>query len=90
LLDFLYDSPVVNIQMVAKRIESSFATASRLVEQFQGLGLLRETTGQKRNRQFEYEPYLQFWKTAQDDYGTIAPSNSGALLYTSSKENGTA
>lgn len=76
LLDYLFESPVINVQRVSEHLDCTFATASKLVDQFEQLGLLQETTGQKRNRRYEYAPYMKFWKTAQDDYGEIAPIES--------------
>ena len=72
LMDYLFENPVVNVQRVSEHLDCTFATAGKLVDQFEELGLLRETTGQKRNRQYEYAPYMKFWKTAQDDYADIA------------------
>jgi Fic family protein len=71
MLDYLFENPVINVQRVSEHLDCSFATASKLVDQFEQLGLLRETTGQRRNRQYEYTPYMKFWRTAQDDYGDI-------------------
>lgn len=71
MLDYLFENPVINVQRVSEHLDCTFATASKLVDQFEQLELLRETTGQKRNRQYEYTPYMKFWKTAQDDFGGI-------------------
>lgn len=58
LLDFLFDRPVVNVNVVAERLGLSFGGARKLVERFVEAGLLVETTGQQRNRRFGYQPYL--------------------------------
>lgn len=58
LLSNLFQRPLVNINLVASILGSTFPTASRLVSGFEELGLLREITGQKRSRMFRYEPYL--------------------------------
>ena len=36
--------------------------ANALVKEFLALGLLREITGQRRNRRFSYDPYLNLFK----------------------------
>jgi Fic family protein len=58
LLSNLFQRPLVNINLAAELLESTFPTASRLVSAFEELGLLKEITGQKRSRMFRYEPYL--------------------------------
>jgi len=58
LLSSLFQRPLVNINVAAAVLGSTFPTASRLVSSFEELGLLREITGQKRSRIFRYEPYL--------------------------------
>ena len=62
LLDFLYTQPIVNIRLVEEQLGCAYLTASKLVEQFEELGLLVETTGRQRNRRFRYEPYLAFFE----------------------------
>ena len=58
LLDLLFWQPFVPVAFVAKRLGVSIPAASRTVERFQGLGLLREVTGFSRNRLYRYDPYL--------------------------------
>jgi Fic family protein len=81
MLDYLFENPVINVQRLSEHLDCTFATASKLVDQFEQLELLRETTGQKRNRQYEYTPYMKFWKTAQEDFGGIetAEALTGAV-----------
>jgi Fic family protein len=58
LLDDLFEQPLVSVALVEKRLECSFVTAGKLVEQLEGLTLLREITGGQRNRRYRYDPYL--------------------------------
>jgi Fic family protein len=67
LLSSLFQRPLVNINVVALALGSTFPTASRLVTGFEDLGLLREITGQKRSRLFRYEPYLALFDDAIGD-----------------------
>jgi Fic family protein len=64
LLSNLFQRPLVNINVVALLLETTFPTAGRLVSAFEELGLLREITGQKRSRVFRYEPYLALFNDA--------------------------
>jgi Fic family protein len=58
LLHFLLQQPIISVRLVEKHLDCAFATANKLVEQFNGLGLLTEKTGGQRNRQYAYQPYL--------------------------------
>lgn len=62
LLEQLYFRPIVNVNTVMQITELSFARANGLVGQLQGLGLLRETTGRRRNRVFSYDPYMALFR----------------------------
>ncbi len=62
LLDALFEQPVVTIRMVEQRLRCVYVTASKLVDQFVRLGLLKEVTGFQRNRRFRYEPYLALFE----------------------------
>jgi Fic family protein len=64
LLSQLFQRPLVNINLVASMLGSTFPTASRLVSGFEELGILKEITGQKRSRMFRYEPYLALFNDA--------------------------
>jgi len=61
-LEQLYFRPNVNVNTVMQMTELSFARANDLVGQLQGLGLLRETSGRRRNRVFSYEPYMALFR----------------------------
>ena len=64
LLDYLYEQPIVNVRIVEKRLNSSFVTANKLVEQFVKLEILKETTGGQRNRRYSYFPYLLLFESS--------------------------
>lgn len=65
LLDYLYEQPIINVRMVERHLETSFVTASRLIEQLVKMEVLRETTGGLRNRRYEYAPYLALFESAR-------------------------
>lgn len=64
LLDYLYEQPIVNVRIIEKRLNSSFVTANKLVEQFVKLEILKETTGGLRNRRYSYFPYLALFESS--------------------------
>ena len=63
LLEALYKRPVVTVPHVADITNLAFPNANNLVNRFNELGLLREMTGQRRNRRFAYKPYLELLST---------------------------
>jgi Fic family protein len=65
LLDRLFEQPVTTIRLVEKYLECAYVTAAKLVERFEELGLLREVTGQRRNRRYRYEPYLALFEQTE-------------------------
>ena len=69
LLDYLFEQPIVSVPLVEKRLDCSFATANKLVEQLVELGLVREMTGWQRNRRYRYDPYLALFDTLADTGG---------------------
>ncbi|HEY7934200.1 MAG TPA: Fic/DOC family N-terminal domain-containing protein, partial [Solirubrobacteraceae bacterium] len=61
LLSLLFQRPLVNVNLVTRELDVAFPTANRLVARFEELGLLTETTGQRRSRVFRYEPYVRLF-----------------------------
>lgn len=62
LMRELYKKPVINAQQMAQILNISAATANRLIEEFQRLGILHEKTGYKRNRMFIFKEYIQLFQ----------------------------
>ncbi len=71
LLEKLYDNPIVNVKEVAEITGVAFATASRVVDALCDLGILVETTGQKRNRVYAYDPYLVMFEDDETDVPAV-------------------
>ena len=82
LHDFLFNRPLVNVNLVKDALGVSFATANNLVAAFEDAGLLTEITGGRRRRVFSYDSYLALLR---DD----APSRrrEGELETTESEAN---
>ncbi|MFO7991069.1 MAG: Fic family protein [Thermoplasmata archaeon] len=58
LLNSLFKQPLVNVNNVCDIMDISYPNANKLVSKFENLGILKEITGQARNRVFEYMDYL--------------------------------
>ena len=63
LLEYLFESPVVQIKDVQKVCNLSAKAAGKLVQSFEDAGFLHEVTGQSRNRKYLFSPYLDKFKT---------------------------
>jgi Fic family protein len=68
LLDLLFRRPVVNVRLVERELDMTYRTANALLARFAEIGIVRETTGGKRNRRFQYALYIALF--AQPDVPT--------------------
>lgn len=55
----LCERPLVTVNQVCRRAQLSFPAAARALETLGSLNIVRETTGQRRNRVFAYQKYLE-------------------------------
>jgi Fic family protein len=58
LLERLFSEPIVTVNRVAEITGVTYRAAADLVDAFVARELLEEITGQARNRQFRYSPYV--------------------------------
>ena len=61
LLDHLFTQPVLNAQDVAGLLNVSQVSAYKIITDFIAAGILKETTGFKRNRYFVFKEYLDIF-----------------------------
>ena len=61
LLQYLFKKPVVHVNQVKDLTNSTYKTANDLVNEFVNAGILKEMTGQRRNRVFVFEAYLKLF-----------------------------
>ena len=61
LLDYLFTQPVVTAAQVAGVLDLSLVSAYKLIDDFEKAGILRETTGFKRNRFFIFKQYVDLF-----------------------------
>ena len=59
LFEMLPLMPRFNIERVRQRLNTSFPTASAAVEVLRELGIVTELTGQKKNRSYSYQAYVE-------------------------------
>lgn len=57
-LDFLFSQPVVSITEISKSLEKAYSTIRNILQQFIIMGIVSESTTQKRNKLYRFEPYL--------------------------------
>ena len=58
LFEMLPMMPRFTVERVRQRLETSFPTANAAVQVLQGLGIVNELTGQKKNRSYSYQAYI--------------------------------
>lgn len=58
LFETLPMMPRFTIEMVRQRLQTSFPTATAAVNVLESLGIVKELTGQKKNRSYSYQAYI--------------------------------
>ncbi len=61
LLELLAGRPVINTVDVTESLGITFPTANHLLRRFVELGIVIETTGQRRYRRFRYDPFTRLF-----------------------------
>ncbi len=59
--ELLFRFPLVSVNPVADMLEVSFTSANRLIERMVEVGILVESTGNARNRVFNYSDYINLF-----------------------------
>lgn len=58
VLDKLFYNPLVTIKEISSWFDISYQAASTLISQLEGIGILKEITGLKRNKRYIYSKYM--------------------------------
>ncbi len=66
VFELLPSHPVLSINQVVEFLKTTKPTAAKAVDTLAALGILKETTGAKRNRMFGYKAYLELLKSDHD------------------------
>ncbi len=73
--DLLWQRPIITIPYLQGQLGTTFAGASSIVRRLVGLGILKETTGFRRNRRFVYADYLRLFGEGPADSLDTASDN---------------
>lgn len=60
MFEMLPTMPRFTVEHVRQQLDTTFPTASAAVKALEELGIVAETTGQKKNRFFSYQRYVEF------------------------------
>jgi Fic family protein len=80
-LDILFERPLLTPRHLERQLDVSFVTANKIITRMRALGILDEITGHKRNRQFQYTPYLQLFTDSE----AADPNEHETVLHTGSE-----
>lgn len=67
VLEQLYEHPIMSVSDVRKITGTTNPAANELVRKFVEQGILMECTGQKRNRKFSYDAYIELFREETAD-----------------------
>ena len=59
LFEMLPMMPRFAVEHARQRLETTFPTASAAVKALEGLGIVTELTGRKKNRVYSYQAYVE-------------------------------
>ena len=62
LLIALFSQPIMSVNQIAEKLQITFPTAAKLVEEFEKTSMLKEVTGFSRNRSFELHEYVGLFR----------------------------
>jgi Fic family protein len=63
VLDQLFSQPLVNANWVERVLGVTTTTANKVLDRFCSANILRETTGNRRNRLYRYDEYVNLFET---------------------------
>ncbi len=69
VLEHLYQHPIVSVNEVQDLIGTTYPAANDLVARMEESGILREFTGQARNRKFKYQEYIELFRKDESEAG---------------------
>jgi hypothetical protein len=68
-LERLYQHPIVSVKHVQGWVRTTYPAANDLVARMVTSGILREYTGQARNRRFSYQSYIDLFHDTAPEAG---------------------
>jgi len=67
LISHLYEHPAVTIHQAMDVLNIQFNPARNLISTLTDMGILKEITGQRRNRIFLFEPYFNIFSDRESE-----------------------
>jgi Fic family protein len=67
ILESLFDRPILSVADAQKLTGTSFAPTNQIIARMTELEILKEVTGNARNRRFRYEPYVRLFTDEPED-----------------------
>jgi Fic family protein len=67
VLEHLYLHPIVSVVEVQELIGTTYPAANELVSRLEVHGILKEITGQVRNRKFTYQSYINLFRDGESE-----------------------
>lgn len=77
VLENLYQRPIIAISQVQELTGTTYQAANQLVSRFAELDIVKEITGNRRNRLFRYEPYIQVFTENESELVENQPTSEG-------------
>lgn len=72
LMNVLYQYPIITANGVRRHLGGTLATAISRLRRFEALGIVREITGQKRNRVYRFDRYIEILDAGWTERKTAA------------------
>lgn len=79
LIDYLFKHPIMDARTAQSLLDVTYATANNAISSLESAGFVKEITGQKRNRMFRFQRYLQLFED---------PPSKAPAIYDSEKPTG--
>jgi Fic family protein len=61
-LDLLFRQPILTISYLSEQLGMTFGGANNMANRLMQLGIVKEVTGNRRNRRFVYDEYVQLFR----------------------------
>lgn len=63
VVNYLYKYPIISLNYLVEEFSISKQTANSIIKDFVNLGILKEITGQKRNRMYLFDEYVKLFNS---------------------------
>lgn len=68
LFDLIFQKPLVTVNLVSRELSLSAPAARKAITHLEQLGILKETSGKQRDREYLYEQYFDIILSGIEDY----------------------